>query len=307
MSIRNRTALAAAICAIVSACGGGSDKKDFTTTPAEIASHFSIDPASVTVSHATVTTPMTQFTNCNRTSGSYDVLETPNTIVYNADTVSATDLDNAARYTEAAIVTHRTTFGLSGTVGLDGTNKIRVCVTNLHVGGEARVNDFLVEINTYPDKNAILASLIKHELMHAVERIALGCSTYYAFEAWMMEGMALHEGWQDLPKKSDLSSLQALFTNGAVPMDDTYALVRLNLAKYPAYRLAYDTMLGELGKTDVDIYNFLKAYHSQHGCPSGDSTSNWKTEFDAYFPGANLRGTGALGSGFWSAAVKYAQ
>jgi hypothetical protein len=312
MTTRTRTAFAAFICTILSACGGGKNEdKDFTTTASEIAAHFSIDPASVTLSRSTVTAPFSTTTrsNCPSTTGSYAVLETANTVVYNADTVSNTDLENATRYAEAAIQTFRTSFGIGGAVGLDGTNKYRVCVTSLKVGGTAGYNDLFVEINTTPDKNAVLASLIKHESMHSVEMQVLGCTReQYGFERWLLEGMALHAGWQDQPKKADLPGLQALFTGGTTPMDDTYARVAAPLNRYPAYRLAYDTMLGELGITDADVYNFLKAYATQHGCPaSGNQALNWKADFDAHFPGASLRGSGALGAGFWRAAANYAR
>jgi hypothetical protein len=298
---------------LLSGCGGG-DGGDGGSSVDSIATKFTINPSTVTVTPGTTTTrfaPTTGFTafgaTCSRTPGTYNVLLTTNAIVYNSDTVSAADLDNVARYTEAAVVTLRSKYGMTDNIGFDGLNKVKVCATVSSVGGSSGYNDLFVEINNYSNKNAILADLIKHEMTHMVQAQALNCQLeQYGFERWLTEGMALRSAEQDLPSKSNLATLQSLFSGGT-PFNDTYNRSFPDFARYPAYRLAYDTFLGQYNKTDVDVFKFLRNYGATKGCPvSSPSVANWKTEFDAYF-GTDLRGAGPLGSTFWTSAAAYAK
>ena len=136
---------------------------------------------------------------------------------------------------------------------------------------------------------------------------ALNCrNDQYGFERWLTEGMALRVAGQDLPAKSDVTGLQALFSGGT-PFDDINSRTFPDFNRYPAYRLSYDTFLGVAGKTDADVHNFLKNYGSTVGCPvTPFLLTGWKAQFDAYF-GTGLRGTGALGSTFWTVSPAYAK
>jgi hypothetical protein len=313
------SALLVALVSALTGCGGGGDGSSGVVSAAQIATRFSVDPATVLVTSNTTTTPfsnvrfgtLANFTawgsTCPITTGNYPVLETANAIVYNSGAATATDLDNAARYTDAAIATLRNKYSLPGSVGLDGANKFKVCVTTTSdSGSSAGYNDLFVQTYTYPNKDSLLADLILHEMTHALQAHALHCTLdQYGFERWLTEGMALNASGQNLPSKSALSGLQTLFSGGT-PFADTWNRNMPNNDRYPGYALAYKTFLGEYGKTDIDVYNFLTHYGSTVGCPSsGNSAGTWKTEFDAYF-GTDLRGTGVLGSTFWANAPKYA-
>lgn len=313
------TALLLAMVTALAGCGGGNDGgSSGVASAAQIAAKFSVDPATVVVTSHTTTTPFSTVTygtgtmntawssTCAITPGNYSVLETPNVIVYNADTVSTSDLDLAARYADAAIISMRSKYSIPGSVGLDGANKIRVCITTNSIGGSAGYNDLFVQVYSYPNRNSMLADLIIHEMTHALQNHALHCTLdQYGFERWLNEGMALSAAAQDMPSKSAVSSLQATFAGGT-PFSDTWARSGVDFSHYPGYVLAYKTFLGEFNKTDVDVYNFLANYGSTVGCPSSsNSAATWKTQFDAYF-GSDLRGTGVLGSTFWTVASRYA-
>ena len=70
-------------------------------------------------------------------------------------------------------------------------------------------------------------------------------------------------------------------------------------------------MLGETGKTELDLYRFMKKVGETTGCPGsgvnyvlGASIVGWKAAFETSF-GTDLRGSGVAGSGFWPLAKKY--
>lgn len=317
---------------LLAACGGGGADSGGggSSDAAAIAALFTVEPTTVTVTQTTTSTPFilpggpgfTAFGSssyCPTVAGTYAVRETPNVIVYNdlGNSVSASDLDAVARYTDASVRTLRAKFSIPGTTGLDGTNKVRVCAREPAGGGSngsAGYNDLYVEISNYSSKYLVLAQLIKHEMTHMVQAQAMNCQAdQYSYERWLTEGMALRSAGQDLPSRAEIATLQTYFQPGQTPFDDINNRTYPDMNRYPAYRLAYDTFLATAGKTDVDVYNFLKDYAANHGgCPARDPMTSqppadgWKSAFDAYF-GTDLRGAGALGSTFWTTAVGYAQ
>jgi hypothetical protein len=316
---------------LLAACGGGggASSGSGSSGDAAVAALFTVDPTTVSVTSTTTTDPFilpsgpgfTAFgasNYCSSGAQSYAVRETPNAIVYNdnSNSVSASDLDAVARYTEASVLTLRVKFSMAGTTGLDGVNKVRVCARAPAGGGSngsAGYNDLYVEINNYDSKYLVLAQLIKHEMTHMLQAQAMNCQAdQYSYERWLVEGMALASAGQDLPTKAEISTLQTYFPSGQTPFNDMNNRTYPDMNRYPAYRLAYDTFLGVSGKTDVDVYNFLKDYAAHHGgCPALDPmtfeppSNGWKSAFDAYF-GTDLRGAGALGATFWTTAAGYA-
>ncbi len=328
----HRAYCALAVCLtgmLLAACGGGGGDSGGSGSSggATIAGLFTVDPSTVSVSSTTTTDPFilpggpgfTAFgasNYCSTSAGNYTVRETPNAIVYNdtSNSVSASDLDAVARYTEASVRTLRAKFSTPGTIGLDGTHKVRVCARAPAGGGSngsSGYNDLYVEINNYANKDLVLAQLIKHEMTHMLQAQAMNCQAdQYSYERWLVEGMALASAGQDLPTKAEVSTLQTDFPSGQTPFNDINNRTYPDMRRYPAYRLAYDTLLGTSGKTDVDVYNFLKQYAAANGCPAlvnnQPPANGWKAAFDAYFA-ADLRGTGALGTTFWTTAAGYAQ
>lgn len=310
-------ALSALVVSTLTACGGGGD-----SGPHNTAFSLSVDPATIT---PTATSTDTSFQNtgaaefmaygsssCYSTAKGQPVLETANTVTYNNGTASAAHMKRIAQYAEASIQMLRSQFGITApnNVGFDG-QKVRVCAaiggSSNQTNGTAGIRTLMVEA---PEGDAGLDRLVYHELVHMVQAQALNCQTQqYGWERWYTEGMAVHMAGQDMPGSGDIASLKTVFAgfSGGVPFADTDQRAMWSADRYPGYRLAVETLLGETGKSDVDLYKFLKSVGSTSGCPAystTDPTVGWKAAFDAYF-GADLRGSGALGAGFWAAAAKY--
>ncbi|WP_019142477.1 hypothetical protein [Noviherbaspirillum massiliense] len=294
------------------ACGGGFGDDDSSNN--DVSSLFSVTASGIPVQEHSTTTPFatsstTEFlafgATCSRQPGTYNVKETANAIVYNADSVPSSVLSSIAQYADASIQTLRARYSFPGPAGFDGT-KVRVCASvNNGTNGSAGINTLYVGTK---NTGRMLAQLVHHEMTHLVQAQALQCRTdQYRFERWLAEGMALHMGQQDMPRFSQLSNLRAQFAtvNTGTPFGDTDNTTYPVTARYPGYRLAFDTFLGEYKRTDIDVVDFLKSYGAAHHCPS-DPNGNWKVEFDARF-GTDLRGAGVLGTTFWFAAKTYAQ
>lgn len=314
--------LAAASALLLCACGGGGGDDKGGGSVA-----FSIDPASVNPTSTTTDQPfldpnVVEFyafgSSCRSTAKGQAVLVTDNTVTYSDGTPSAAHLKRVSQYAEAAVRTLRDKFGITapGNVGFDG-QKLRVCAvisgSDNQTNGSAGVRT--LHIGT-PEGYSRLATLIYHESTHAVQAQALNCQIQqYGWERWFTEGMALHVAGQDAPSSGDLAGLQSTFAGieGNLPMGDMDQRAGVRNDRYPAYRLAVDTLLGETGKTDQDLYRFLVQVGRTTGCPGEGANytpaalaAGWKTSFDASF-GTDLRGRGAMGADFWTAARKYAK
>jgi hypothetical protein len=316
---------------LLAGCGGGGNSGSESSTNANAnnnsASLFSIDPASITPTAATTDKPF-QYPNvlefyaygssCRSTAPGQAVLVSDNTVTYSDGTATPEHMKRAAQYAEASVRTLRDKFGISapGNIGFDG-QKVRVCAS---ISGSSTQSNGSAGIRTLhlgtPEGYSGLGKLAFHETTHMVQAQALNCQTQqYGWERWLTEGMALRVAGQDGPSQGDLSNLQAAFSGIAdnLPFGDMDQRVSVRSDRYPGYRLAVDTLLGETGKTELDLYRFLKQVGTTSGCPGsgaiyvlGAPVAGWKAALDASF-GTDLRGTGMAGSGFWAVAKKYAK
>lgn len=302
---------ALAVAGLLGACGGGSDRPDRAPT-------FTVDATAITPREATTTVPfatggfVATGATCSRSSAPTAgevVYETDNTVTYTDGTVPAALVRDAARYAEAGVLTLRARFGLSATLGFNGS-KLHQCVNGRGAFSTAGWNTIQVLVAAGAQE---LDRVTVHELVHVLQAQALGCTQrQYQFERWLMEGMALRVAGQDQPSKDDLRGLQALFADVATrsPFGD---ILNSPVSRYPAYRLAFDAFLGESRRSPADVLRFLQQYGATNGCPlsaanggpAGVDQTGWKSEFDAAF-GVDLRGAGALGEGFWAVASRYA-
>ncbi|MDY0747474.1 hypothetical protein SNE35_23420 [Paucibacter sp. R3-3] len=323
MNVRVFPILGLLTAALLSACGGGggSDSSSGTATA------FIVDPATITPASATSSQPFLDRTvpefyaygsTCSSATAAQSVLVTDNTVTYNDGTASAAQMKRVAQYAEAAVRTLRDKFGIAPAngIGFDG-QKLRVCAaisgSDAQTNGSAGIRTLHIGA---PDGYGGLGTLILHESTHVVQAQALNCQTQqYGWERWLTEGMALHVASRDLPGAGALDSLQANFAgiDGNLPFGDMDQRAAARSDRYPGYVLAVATLLGETGKTDVDIYRFMKSVGETSGCPGdkvpyvpGQPVAGWKAAFDASF-GTDLRGTGVAGSGFWALAKKYAK
>ncbi len=312
---------------LLAACGGGGGSSSDTSSGSTSASLFAIDPASITPTAATTDQPF-QYPNvlefyaygssCRSTALGQAVLVTDNTVTYSDGTATPEHMKRAAQYAEASVRTLRDKFGLSApnNIGFDG-QKVRVCAA---ISGSSTQSNGSAGIRTLhlgtPEGYSGLGTLAFHETTHMVQAQALNCQTQqYGWERWLTEGMALRVAGQDSPSQGDLNSLQTAFSglDANLPFGDMDQRVSVRSDRYPGYRLAVDTLLGETGKTELDLYRFMKKVGDTSGCPGGGAiyvlgapVAGWKAAFDASF-GTDLRGTGVAGSGFWALAKKYAK
>jgi hypothetical protein len=320
-----RNALLALACStLFAACGGGGGEDGGSNGIA-----FVIDPSTVVATATTTDQPFQDFavlefyaygSSCQSMAAGQSVLVTDNTVTYSNGTPSAAHLQRVAQYAEASVRTLRDKFGITPAngVGFDG-QKVRVCAA---IEGSDNATSGSAGIRTLhvgtPDGYGRIGSLIYHETVHMVQAQALNCQTQqYAWERWFNEGMALRLAGQDLPSKSSLGALQSrAFADaaGGTPFADMDQRAWPRNDRYPGYRLAIDTLLGETGKTEQDLYRFLKQVGDTQGCPGQNLNypvdaayaAGWKTAFDATF-GTDLRGSGVAGSGFWGRASAYAR
>ena len=318
-------ALIASACAVVlAACGGGGGGNSENSSSAGL---FTIDPASISPTAATTDTPfqlgnVLEFyaygSSCRSTALGQAVLATENTVTYSDGTATSEHMRRAAQFAEASVRTLRDKFGISapGNIGFDG-QKVRVCAA---ISGSSTLTNGSAGIRTLhlgtPDGYGGLGTLAFHETTHMVQAQALNCQTQqYGWERWLTEGMALRVAGQDGPSAGDLASLQTAFSgiDGNLPFGDMNQRLSARNDRYPGYRLAVDTLLGETGKTELDLYRFLKKVGETTGCPGAETiyvlnqpVAGWKAAFDTAF-GTDLRGSGVAGSGFWVLAKKYAK
>lgn len=310
---------------LVGGCGGGSSSGSGDSNAS--ASLFTTDPATITPTAATTDVPfqlgnVLEFyaygSTCRSTAAGQAVLVTDNTVTYSDGTATPEHMRRAAQYAEASVRTLRDKFGISapGNVGFDG-QKVRVCAA---ISGSSTQTNGSAGIRTLhlgtPDGYSGLGTLAFHETTHMVQAQALKCQTQqYGWERWLTEGMALRVAGQDSPGQGDLASLQNAFSgiDGNLPFGDMDQRVSVRSDRYPGYRLAVDTLLGETGKTEMDLYRFMQKVGETTGCPGsstiyvlGAPVAGWKAAFDASF-GTDLRGSGVAGSGFWTLAKKYAK
>ncbi len=255
---------------------------------------------------------------------SQTVISGDNTTTWASAGTSLADQKLIASYAEAAVQTIKARLGLTAaTVGMDGS-RVRICAdSGLTIGdGSAGYRSFIVATLSSPqngktqsardeltaDDNSGLKRLVLHEMTHVAQAQLLKCqSSSPAFERWYLEGMALRVAGQDQPYVAELASLQTAFNSSTpTPFDDTNNTANANFDRYMAYRLAVDTLLGETGRNESDLFGFLRQYGQQNGCPSG-GTGNFLNAFDSYF-GSSLRESGStLGGRFWAdAAPRYA-
>lgn len=299
------------VVALLVACGAGDDRPDRPPV-------FTVDPATITPRETTTTVPfagngfVATGATCSRSSqptAGEVVYEADHTVTYSDGTVPAALVRDAARHAEAGVRTLRGRFALTAPVGFNGS-KVHQCVNGRGAFSTAGWNTIQVLVTAGSQE---LDRVTVHELVHVLQAQALGCTQrQYQFERWLMEGMALHVAGQDQPSKDDLRGLQALFADVATrsPFGD---ILNSPVSRYPAYRLAFDAFLGESRRSPADVLRFLQQYGAVNGCPlsaanggpAGVDQTGWKTEFDAAF-GVDLRGTGALGEGFWAVASRYA-
>ncbi len=296
--------IALCLAGAVVGCGGGDDDGSSDV------SIFNVDPASLEVKKGVTDKSYTYSIfgsvklaseSCGPYSSSYSVQETNNSVVYSNGSVAVDDLVSAARYTEASILTLRSIFKLPPTVGING-EKIRVCVGSNFSGGSGGYNTLSVERRS----DSRLQGLIFHELIHVYQSSAMRCvNNFLPEEKWFVEGMAEAIASTGRESLSKINSTKAIFTGTTKsPYDEISARVYPNFSKYPAYTSAYDVALGESKKTHLDAYNFLKKHGDEIGCNPTPGVNGWKSRFEAYF-GVELRGSGALGSGFWDVLPKY--
>ena len=329
--MRRHTCLASLLsCALgLGGCGGGSSGGSGTGNEGGneggSASLFAIDPASITPTAATTDKPfqvgnVLEFyaygSTCRSTAPAQAVLVTDNTVTYSDGTATSDHMRRTAQVAEASVRTLRDKFGISapGNIGFDG-QKVRVCAS---ISGSSTQTNGSAGIRTLhlgtPEGYSGLGTLAFHETTHMVQAQALNCQTeQYGWERWLTEGMALRVAGQDQPGQGDLITLQTTFNgiDGNLPFGDMNQRMFPRNDRYPAYRLAVDTVLGETGKTELDLYRFMKKVGETTGCPGsgvnyvlGASIVGWKAAFDTSF-GTDLRGSGVAGSGFWPLAKKY--
>jgi hypothetical protein len=344
-SIMKQSLFLTGLCSLILAgCGGGgsggsSGGGNGSGTGTQLPSAFyasGITWDQIAVTSNTTSTPIAQFVGgneyipttlgCYVAAANYPVKETSNVIVYSDSGVADADLTRVARFAEASLLTLRSRYSFSSGTGFSGS-KLKVCVST-GTSGNAEASYNTMQVASQGQTEYLQASTIHHEMTHIAQAQALGCSANApAYEKWLLEGMALHVSGMDLPAKSSLGSLQTTVTSYGIStpfdwIDGGMAPVSV----YPSFRLAFDAFLGVKGKTDIDVMNFLKSYGSStavksdgetNGCPgvavpgtNGGrqpyAGNGWKTEFDAYFS-TDLRGTGALGTTFWTTAPTYAQ
>lgn len=277
---------------------------------------FSVDPTTIAVTNTSRSDGYRQaegviaFGNgCRALQSSYAAVETGNVIVYADGLATLAQRQAAARMADASVRTLRVKFGINESVGLNDA-RIRVCLTPVD-GASAgyttvQVSDAAV-VDTDPNNrnSNSLQALLMHELTHVVQLQALGCrARFYGHEKWFIEGMALRLAGQDVTSANELAAFRAQqFPGSATPFDDIDVNAG-SLQRYLAYRMAVDVLLQSSGRTERDLYAFLKQVGSGSGCPAGNA--GWKAAFDTFF-GLALRGTGPLGDGFWSIAPNYTQ
>jgi len=277
---------------------------------------YSVDPATIAVTITTRSNGYRQAegviafgTGCAAQQPSYDAVETGNVIVFADGSATLAQRQAAARLADATVRTLRDKFGINETVGLNDA-RVRVCLTRVD-GGSAgfttvQVSDAAVIDTDSGNKNSnSLQALLMHELTHVVQLQTLGCrARFYRHEKWFLEGMALRLAGQDVAYADELSAYRAAqFPANATPFDDVDVNAG-SLQRYLGYRMAVDVLLHASGRTERDLYAFLRGVGATSGCPAGNV--GWKPAFDAFF-GQDLRGAGPLGSGFWSIAPNYTQ
>lgn len=322
MSRRNRKWPALACALVIAGCGGGGGGGGGGSAIA-----FSVDPAGITPTAASTDTPFLNYSirefyaygsSCRSAAAGQSVLVTDNTVTYSDGTASATQMKRVAQYAEASVRTLRDKFGISapGNIGFDG-QKVRVCAaisgSDAQTNGSAGIRTLHIGA---PEGYSGIGTLIYHETVHMVQAQALNCqTTQYGWERWFTEGMALHLAGQDRPSQSQLSNLQAAFSgiDGNLPFGDMDQRAAARNDRYPGYGLAVAVLLGETGKTEQDLYRFLKQVGQTTACPGegliyspSSPVAGWKTAFDAWF-GTQLRDRGVAGSDFWNLAKKYAK
>lgn len=290
-----------------SALYGGTDYTSIATTTAT---------ASTSFNYATPSLQFVAFGPTCTSSTSQSITRTANVDVYGDGTITDPAVfAKVAKMTEASVGRLKTIFQITSSVGLDNTNRVKVCASGSNTGnGSAGFATLQIGV---PSSDWQLAQLIQHELVHMVQAQSLRCNTHqYRFERWLAEGLALRIGMQDETYKSEVASLKTSFEGAgfATPFHELPTWDFPTFARYPGYRLAVDTFLGVSGKSEKDVNEFLKSYGASVGCPAWNNPNDpysgigtgWKTQFDAYF-GADLRGTGVLGTTFWTTAPTYAK
>lgn len=313
--------LVATITLSLTACGGGGENNEFT--PNYQGLYNGTDYTSIATVSAAAVQPFDYVANgiafqsygktCSA-STSQNVVTTEHTVVYtDATNLDAATLSKIAQMTEASYLRLVELFGVDFAPGADGTSRIKVCASSNDSGnGSSGYSDLQIGI---PSNDWQLARLIHHELVHVVEAQSLQCKTeQYRFERWLTEGLALHVAMQDLPTKSEVAGLKSNFD--AADLESPYSYLPNftypDMTRYPAWRLAIDTFLGEFNKSAKDVNDFLISYGNTNGCPAWSTNfetidpEGWKVQFDEYFE-ADLRGEGVLGSTFWSIAPNYAE
>ena len=309
-----------AMVVVLTACGGGGGGTKSSESAASYSTLYGGQTyTSIPVSNATAATAFDDtaatgasfvaFASTCNGSTPQSVVRTTNVDVYSDGSISDNaTLTKIAQMTEASVIKLRSLFQIAGTVGFDNTNKVRVCASTTSANnGSAGYTTLQLGL---PSDDWILARLIHHELVHMVEAQALQCRNVgYRFERWLVEGLALRIGMQDQPSKSEVASLQSasVAAGYATPHYELDVGSMPTISRFPGFRLAIDTFLGEKGKTENDVMNFLRDYGASEGCPTaGNLATGWKTRFDATFS-TDLRGTGTMGSAsFWTAAASYA-
>ena len=277
---------------------------------------YSVDPSTVAVTTTARSNGYRQAegiiafgTGCAGQLSTYDAVETGNVIVFADGSATLAQRQAAARLADATVRTLRDRFGINETVGLNDA-RVRICLTRMD-GGSAGFNTMQVSdaavIDSEPgNRNSnSLQALLMHELTHVAQMQALGCrDPSYRHEKWFLEGIALRLAGQDVMDANELATYRAAqFPGEATPFDDI-DVDGGSLQRYLGYRMAVDVLLHASGRTERDLYTFLRSVGAASGCPS--SNVGWKPAFDSFF-GLALRSTGPLGSGFWSIAPNYTQ
>ena len=172
----------------------------------------------------------TGFSWCTNTTGTV-VYSTKDIVVYGVNGVANAEKLLAARTTQRALdeIKAQLQITVSGSgIGIDGTNKIAVCVDKTHAkDAQGSLNEINTSsLDTTLNSGASVSDwtkVLKHELVHTVQAGLLNTKHQNAvLPLWFTEGMATYLADQEIVDTVDYMAKWSTAMNGCVPTTVNY-------------------------------------------------------------------------------------
>lgn len=166
---------------------------------------------------------------CKGTSDTL-VYETKDVVVYGIHSATSDDKLRAARGTQRALDEIKAQLQLTPAapgIGVDGTNKVAVCVDGtLAYGGTGHLNEFSISAYSHIPSDQSASDwykMLKHEMVHTVQAGLLGTPDQNTvLPLWFTEGMATYLADQEILDTVDNLTAWSTAMSGCVPATVSY-------------------------------------------------------------------------------------